>query len=71
MVDGCFLTEEAEAYAMDVVVTDRTCPPSVLSRAKALNVPIVSSFWVLECLIVGEPVPFDAHPSFAWDYKPI
>ncbi|XP_074145525.1 TP53-binding protein 1 isoform X2 [Sminthopsis crassicaudata] len=52
----------------DVVVTDPSCPPSVLKCAEALQLPVVSQEWVIQCLIAGERVGFKQHPKYKHDY---
>uniref|UniRef100_A0A5F8GGP8 TP53-binding protein 1 n=1 Tax=Monodelphis domestica TaxID=13616 RepID=A0A5F8GGP8_MONDO len=52
----------------DVVVTDPSCPTSVLKCAEALQLPVVSQEWVIQCLIAGERVGFKQHPKYKHDY---
>ncbi|XP_016067086.1 PREDICTED: tumor suppressor p53-binding protein 1 isoform X2 [Miniopterus natalensis] len=52
----------------DVVVTDPSCPASVLKCAEALQLPVVSQEWVIQCLIVGERTGFKQHPKYKHDY---
>nr|XP_019580905.1 PREDICTED: tumor suppressor p53-binding protein 1 isoform X2 [Rhinolophus sinicus]XP_019580906.1 PREDICTED: tumor suppressor p53-binding protein 1 isoform X2 [Rhinolophus sinicus] len=52
----------------DVVVTDPSCPASVLKCAEALQLPVVSQEWVIQCLIVGDRVGFKQHPKYKHDY---
>ncbi|XP_076983758.1 TP53-binding protein 1 isoform X9 [Tamandua tetradactyla] len=52
----------------DVVVTDLSCPASVLKCAEALQLPVVSQEWVIQCLIVGERIGFKQHPKYKHDY---
>ncbi|KAM8781402.1 TP53-binding protein 1 isoform 2-T2 [Rhynchonycteris naso] len=52
----------------DVVVTDPSCPASVLKCAEALQLPVVSQEWVIQCLIVGERIGFTQHPKYKHDY---
>ncbi|XP_047717156.1 TP53-binding protein 1 isoform X4 [Prionailurus viverrinus] len=52
----------------DVVVTDPSCPASVLKCAEALQLPVVSQEWVIQCLIVGERIGFKQHPKYKHDY---
>ncbi|XP_006162917.1 TP53-binding protein 1 [Tupaia chinensis] len=52
----------------DVVVTDPSCPSSVLKCAEALQLPVVSQEWVIQCLIVGERIGFKQHPKYKHDY---
>ncbi|XP_073424685.1 TP53-binding protein 1 isoform X2 [Dendrobates tinctorius] len=52
----------------DVVVTDRSCPESILTCAQALVLPVVSAEWVIQSLIHGAKVGYDAHPKYKHDY---
>ncbi|XP_055134909.1 TP53-binding protein 1 isoform X1 [Symphalangus syndactylus] len=52
----------------DVVVTDPSCPASVLKCAEALQLPVVSQEWVIQCLIVGARIGFKQHPKYKHDY---
>ncbi|XP_006831782.1 PREDICTED: tumor suppressor p53-binding protein 1 isoform X2 [Chrysochloris asiatica] len=52
----------------DVVVTDPSCPASVLKCAEALRLPVVSQEWVIQCLIVGGRIGFKQHPKYKHDY---
>lgn len=52
----------------DVVITDRSCPESILICAQALNLPVVSSEWAIQCLINGVQVGYNKHPKYKHDY---
>ncbi|XP_072258582.1 TP53-binding protein 1 isoform X2 [Pyxicephalus adspersus] len=52
----------------DVVITDRSCPDSILKCAQALNLPVVSSEWAIQCLINGVQVGYNKHPKYKHDY---
>ncbi|KAG8575467.1 hypothetical protein GDO81_009564 [Engystomops pustulosus] len=54
----------------DVVVTDRSCPESILKCAQALDLPVVSAEWVIQSLIHGERVGYKNHPKYKHDYVP-
>ncbi|KAB7498319.1 Tumor suppressor p53-binding protein 1 [Armadillidium nasatum] len=53
----------------DFVIADNTIPEQELRRAQELNVPVVSSEWFIQSLIVGYKLPFDVQPQFKYDYK--
>lgn len=53
---------------VDVLVTDRSCPASILKCAQALHLPVVSQEWVIQCLINGEKVGYNKHPKYKHDY---
>ncbi|XP_018421965.1 PREDICTED: tumor suppressor p53-binding protein 1 [Nanorana parkeri] len=52
----------------DVVITDPSCPESILKCAQALNLPVVSSEWVIQCLVNGVQVGYNKHPKYKHDY---
>ncbi|CAI9550854.1 unnamed protein product [Staurois parvus] len=52
----------------DVVITDRSCPESILKCAQALNLPVVSSEWVIQCLVNGVQVGCNKHPKYKHDH---
>ncbi|XP_025078431.1 TP53-binding protein 1-like [Pomacea canaliculata] len=55
---------------VDVVVTDETCIPSILKKAKQFGVPVVGSEWVIQCLINNQVMNHIAHERYAHDlYK--
>ncbi|GFO11773.1 tumor suppressor p53-binding protein 1 [Plakobranchus ocellatus] len=70
----CKLTTKFPARAtkndpgVDVVVSDSTCPSSVVRRCGQLNVPLVSSEWVAQCLINGRLVDFKGDSKYAHDF---
>ncbi|XP_069078699.1 TP53-binding protein 1 isoform X2 [Pleurodeles waltl] len=53
---------------VDVLVTDRSCPASILKCAQALHLPVVSQEWVIQCLINGDKVGYHKHPKYKHDY---
>ncbi|XP_012944505.1 TP53-binding protein 1 isoform X2 [Aplysia californica] len=53
---------------VDVVVSDATCPASVVRRCRQLDVPLVSSEWVAQCLINGNMVDFAGHERYKYDF---
>ncbi|RUS76602.1 hypothetical protein EGW08_015644 [Elysia chlorotica] len=53
---------------VDVVVSDGTCPASLVRRCVQLSVPLVSSEWVAQCLINGKMVGFQAHHKYRHDF---
>ncbi|MBN3316886.1 TP53B protein, partial [Atractosteus spatula] len=54
----------------DLLVTDRSCPESVLKCAAALELPAVSPEWLIQSLIVGEQLAYDSQPQYRHDYTP-
>ncbi|KAJ8304419.1 hypothetical protein KUTeg_018002 [Tegillarca granosa] len=51
------------------VITDNSCPSSVIRKCKQFNVPIVSTQWVIQTLIHGYPMDFNGHPRYRYDFK--
>ncbi|GFS68331.1 TP53-binding protein 1, partial [Nephila pilipes] len=52
---------------VDVLITNSHCPPDVLVSAKRRKIPIVSCEWIIQSLIAGKCLPYDAHPKFRHD----
>ncbi|XP_069481255.1 TP53-binding protein 1 isoform X3 [Ambystoma mexicanum] len=52
----------------DVLVTDRSCPASILTCAEALQLSVVSQEWVIQSLIAGQRVGYNKHPKYKHDY---
>ncbi|XP_078740165.1 TP53-binding protein 1 isoform X1 [Lampetra fluviatilis] len=55
----------------DLLVSDASCPPGMLHCAAALEMPVVSSEWLVQCLVTGHRVPFTSHPAFRHDHRPV
>ncbi|XP_076464966.1 uncharacterized protein LOC143296874 isoform X2 [Babylonia areolata] len=53
---------------VEVVVTDHTCVKSMEDKARVLGVPVVSTEWVVQCLINNRLLPHTAHPKYAHTY---
>ncbi|CAL1264124.1 unnamed protein product [Larinioides sclopetarius] len=53
---------------VDVLVTNIHCPSEILQSAKRRKIPIVSSEWVIQSLIAGKCLQYDAHPKFRHDF---
>jgi hypothetical protein len=56
---------------VQVLVTDSSCKAQVLRSAKSLNVPIVSTEWIIQCLINGQVMDFTGHPRYQYDFAVI
>ena len=59
----------ADDPGVDVVISDPSCPAAIVRRCHQLDVPLVSSEWVAQCLINGTQVNFDSHYSYKYDYS--
>ncbi|RWS30288.1 hypothetical protein B4U80_03616 [Leptotrombidium deliense] len=55
--------------SVDFIVGDSSCPNSVVMKANQLRIPIMSTEYIVECLILGKKLPFDAHEKFRYDFK--
>ncbi|XP_022107017.1 TP53-binding protein 1-like [Acanthaster planci] len=53
----------------DVIVTDPSCPRSLLHRAQQLDIPVVSCEWVIQCLINGVRVDYRGHEKYRWSHR--
>eukprot|EP00079_Xenopus_tropicalis_P015248 XP_004912689.1 PREDICTED: tumor suppressor p53-binding protein 1 isoform X2 [Xenopus tropicalis] len=58
------LSKDVALGVFDVVVTDCSCPESMLKCAQALDLPVVSQEWVIQCLISGKQLKHSAHPKY-------
>ena len=48
-----------------VAVVDKHTSRSVFNELKNTNINMVSSEWVIQCLIAGTALPTDGHPRYA------
>ena len=55
--------------AVDIIISDSTCPSHIIKRAGQLGVPIVTSEYVVQCLINGRRLPTSAHDKFSINHK--
>ena len=56
------------SLVVDVLITNSQCPDDIIKSAKKRKIPIVSSEWIIQCLIMGKRIAYDAHPKFRYDY---
>ncbi|XP_066557673.1 TP53-binding protein 1 isoform X1 [Amia ocellicauda] len=63
-------SQEISVGVFDLLVTDSSCPASVLKCASALDLPVVSPEWLIQSLIAGERLGYDSHPKYRHDYTP-
>ncbi|KAM4675361.1 TP53-binding protein 1 isoform 2-T2 [Discoglossus pictus] len=61
-------TKDVALGVFDVVVSDSSCPETILKCAEALELPVISQEWIIQCLITGEHVGYDNHPKYKHDY---
>ncbi|GIY03449.1 TP53-binding protein 1 [Caerostris extrusa] len=60
-------SKSGSSMYVDVLVTNTLCPADVLQSAIKRKIPTVSTEWVIQSLIEGEVLPYDAHPKFKYD----
>ncbi|XP_078591927.1 uncharacterized protein LOC144870974 isoform X2 [Branchiostoma floridae x Branchiostoma japonicum] len=73
---GCVMAkkvskEEAESAPLDcdLVVSDPSCPGALVQRAGQLGVRVVSTEWVIQCLIHAHRVGYTGHDKYRHDFK--
>ncbi|XP_035700186.1 TP53-binding protein 1-like [Branchiostoma floridae] len=73
---GCVMAkkvskEEAESAPLDcdLVVSDPSCPGALVQRAGQLGVRVVSTEWVIQCLIHSHRVGYTGHAKYRHDFK--
>ncbi|XP_072573990.1 TP53-binding protein 1 isoform X2 [Paramormyrops kingsleyae] len=54
----------------NVVLADRSCPPSVQNWAVSVDLPLLSPEWLIQSLICGEKQDHRAQPRYQYDYSP-
>ncbi|ELU05991.1 hypothetical protein CAPTEDRAFT_19900 [Capitella teleta] len=70
-VAGCVVKDASMTFepgVVNFVLADASIASHVKSSAIDLGIPIVSSEWVIQCLINGQRLPYDAHEKFQHDY---
>ncbi|XP_072937931.1 uncharacterized protein [Epargyreus clarus] len=50
------------------LVTEWDCPHEVQNKANEDNIPLVSTHWVIQCLIEGRVIPPTCHDKFSFMY---
>lgn len=51
-----------------VVVCNRRCPSWTVKKATELHIPLLSTAWVIQCLIEGERCDENEHPRYRYNY---
>lgn len=62
---------DISANKRSLLLTDSEILAANIEKAKAVNVPIVSTVWVIECLVLGKLCAPDAHENLTktnWDF---
>ncbi|XP_056428082.1 TP53-binding protein 1 isoform X2 [Hyla sarda] len=62
------INKDVALGVFDVVVTDQSCPETIVKCAQALDLPLVSAEWIIQSLIHGEKVGYNNHPKYKHDY---
>ncbi|XP_070172689.1 enolase-phosphatase E1 [Polyergus mexicanus] len=53
-----------------IVLSNRRCPSWAVDRANHLQIPILSTTWVIQCLIEGKLCPHDQHSRYKYNCIP-
>lgn len=63
-------SESMDAYGYEgaVVVTKRKCPSWAIAKATKLQLPLLSTTWVVQCLIEGRICPYDSQIRYKYNY---
>ncbi|CAG2171967.1 unnamed protein product [Oppiella nova] len=54
---------------VDIIIGDSSCSPELVKKAKQVKIPVISSEYIVQCLINGRKLSYDASPLFAYTYK--
>lgn len=60
--------EELNMSGALALVTEMDCPHEVQNKANQDNVPLVSTTWIVQCLIEAKVVPPTGHDKFSFMY---
>ncbi|XP_043506794.1 uncharacterized protein LOC122527053 [Frieseomelitta varia] len=52
-----------------VVLTNSLCPSWAVEEASKLQIPLLSTTWVVQCLIEGKLCPYDGKSRYKYNYK--
>ncbi|GAB1600737.1 uncharacterized protein LOC115210622 isoform X2 [Argonauta hians] len=55
--------------SLDAIITDASCSPEIIQQAENHHIPLLSSEWVIQCLIHGQKIAYDAHEKFIYNYE--
>ncbi|KAK7011385.1 TP53-binding protein 1 isoform X1 [Biomphalaria glabrata] len=73
---GCNILQKLPTSAskydpgVNVVITDSACPTSMVRKCERLNIPLVSTEWVIQCLINGHLMKYKGHEKYKHDFQP-
>jgi BRCT domain type II-containing protein len=54
---------------VDIIIGDPSCPIELVKRAKQMKIPVISNEYIVQCLINGRKLSYDASPLFSYTYK--
>jgi hypothetical protein len=54
---------------VDIIIGDISCPIELVKKAKQMKIPVISSEYIVQCLINGRKLSYDASPIFSYTYK--
>ncbi len=54
---------------VDIIIGDTSCPIELVKKAKQMKIPVISSEYIVQCLINGRKLSYDASPIFSYTYK--
>lgn len=54
---------------VDIIIGDHSCPSELVKKAKQMKIPVISSEYIVQCLINGRKLSYDASPLFSYTYK--
>lgn len=52
----------------DYIVTTSDCPAKIVDQARRMNIPLVSSLWIIQSLIHGKRLDPLSSPEFSFNY---
>ncbi|KOX79065.1 Tumor suppressor p53-binding protein 1 [Melipona quadrifasciata] len=52
-----------------VVLTNSLCPSWAVDEANKLQIPLLSTIWIVQCLIEGKLCPYDGKIRYKYNYK--
>ncbi|XP_011866762.1 PREDICTED: tumor suppressor p53-binding protein 1-like isoform X2 [Vollenhovia emeryi] len=55
-------------YSNVVIISNRKCPLWATDRAAREQIPVLSTTWVVQCIIEGQLCPRDEHPCYRYNY---
>ncbi|CAL7941672.1 unnamed protein product [Xylocopa violacea] len=52
-----------------VVLTNSLCPSWAVEKANQLQIPLLSTTWIVQCLVEGKLCSYDENPRYNYNYK--